>query len=340
MGRCIKHGAFAMALALQLVKSSDAGEIPQQTARKWFLNLDKFMWVGVERDIVSLAVDEEWDEGIIPQSGQDCLSPIDPRAIGQMVCIMVKMGWKPEVKRFLALGPFSGLPITKKPKWCSLVLSTMIHDQASNPSEWRDVRDVLRDFLLISACEYMLYHVQHEPRKYDPVLRRMTCRCSSCSIIERFLADDKVTRQVYPIFKSSYSPDESGCSCFTRMTEVAGPVLVVRKVRSMQKWQKWKKRKGDAVPRLSEILHFCLADTVNSDELRKWLSLDFLNRQELEWTIPIWNEDPGLYARVGLYESMFDRFTARLEHWPIIKNDKTCLISRLDRGIKLTWKPS
>lgn len=337
-------------------------------ARDWFSYFGDFGWVDAEEDLFSSTVDEEWDEETVSQSGEESLPLIDPNAIGQMVCLMVKMGWKDEVEKFLALGPCPAMPIADNPKYSFSLFSTMIRDQASNPSDWRDVLDVLRNLLLASVCTYILYHVQPEPRKYDRFRQRLRCRCESCVNINTFLSDDKMTRQIYPIFKASFTLDEParadarvsfsissravqhivrqlskgkfGCSYFTRMTQAAGPVFVIQKVRSIQEWQKWKERKEEAVPQLREILHFCLADVVSSNELQEWLSLEVLNRRKLEWTIPLQTTDPMSGTGVDLYKKIYGWLESKLNHIPPTKNDVKCRVSQLDHGIKLTWQSS
>lgn len=147
-----KTPIFGLALAIQLVKSADIGDVPQEEARGWYKHFGVFEWISQD-DLAGDALDDA--------------PPIDAISIGQMLCRMVRMGWMDEVRNFLALGPCPSPGAADTPDYYFSFWSTIVRDRASNPTGWSEVHDVLRNLLLASICNYMLFHVEPEPRQYD-----------------------------------------------------------------------------------------------------------------------------------------------------------------------------
>lgn len=278
-----------------------------------------------------------------------------------MVCRMVRMDWMYEARNFLVYGPCPWPRTFDTADYWLSFCSALVRDLVANPTGWSEVQDTLKNTLLASAYKYMLFHVMPEPTKDDNLRQRLRCRCSSCYIINKLLADSKRTRQIYSISKASAPQDERmradarvsfaipgrdvqhidrqlskgdfGCSHHTRMTRVAGPMFVIQKELRSQQWLKWKKRKDKAAFRLRDLIHSCVAGTVSDSELAKWLSLDFLNRRELEWMIPFRTEDP-LDWEPALY------LKSLLINAPLTKKGTKYRVSRIDgHAIKLSWKP-
>lgn len=188
------------------------------------------------------------------------------------------------------------------------------------------------------------------------------------------MRDDTRTRQILPISKPSAWPEEQttihahapprltfaiprrhvphvvrelskgdcGCSYHTKMTHAAGLVFVIQKDPVSQQWLRWKKRKEEAVLKLRDLIPICLAGTVSDHELTKWLSLAFLNRRELEWTIPLQTkEDDTVGVRPDRYEAICIPLEKMITKFPALKSGKGCRVIHLGRhGIKISWKPT
>lgn len=368
-----KNLIFGLAMATQLVESADVGNVPQEDARGWYKHFGAFEWISQD----NLSGGDEWDEDTDDDAPPIDATSIG-QMLCRMVRMgwtdevrdFLTLGPCPSpgpAPRRVLPTPQPTLFRFGRPS------SATAHQTPRAGARFMTCSGTCYWSRYASPC-YFMSSPSHASTNLLETYYAVPAHLAPSSTISCGM-DDLRTRQIFPISKPSAWPEEQtttrahapprltfaiprrhvshvvrelskgdfGCSYHTKMTHAAGPVFVVQKdpESESQQWLRWKKRKEEAVLKLRDLIPICLAGTVSDHELTKRLSLAFLNRRELEWTIPLQTKEDTVGVKPDRYEAICIPLEKMITKTPALKSGQGCRVIWLGRhGIKISWKPT
>ncbi|KUI70293.1 hypothetical protein VM1G_05816 [Cytospora mali] len=318
-----KNSRFCLALVLQIFEVLEAGDISAETARSWyegfhFSPMEELRILEIMGGIEYPTYEATPTEPRLVTSNMkiENMVPINADEICRVFSEMVIRGWHEEAVRFLMRFVLRNLGSDAKHHlrpgylfhtlWLPFFSHTLNLHRDGDSLEWQRIDPIFRNALLSVVAIYAAGIIGPEPKKNVLQRARLTCHCFSCKVINKFLANEQETRQIFQIVMSPVTCGlcvsrwalrhitcqlghaDRDCAFHVRDTKAAGPVLVLQKRDNLKVWERWNQRRDEGGKELLQVVMTEYFQEIVGGEAQYeiWRELKFLGRGAPHLRIP------------------------------------------------------